>query len=181
MGCQEDIPAGRIAFDSSTICVVRSEVRTDGCASGSARLKLDLVAISLALICSVQTTCVVVGIVVMFAAVRMSARERCGERVRVRADLVVGGDMTLEALTEIAHELRTTTRYRTALPKGINQFSCSCRSSFESLSTSTVLGTFPATSGTRVCERDGKLTPCTKGLSMLQVGPQICAQQRYVI
>lgn len=47
----QDEPAGRMAFDSSTICVVRSEASTDGCAWGSARLKLDLVAMFLAEIC----------------------------------------------------------------------------------------------------------------------------------
>jgi hypothetical protein len=69
------IPAGRIAFDSSIICVLRSEVRTDCGGWGSTRLKLDLVAILLAIMCSVQSTCVYVDVVVMFATIRMSARE----------------------------------------------------------------------------------------------------------
>ena len=40
------VPAGKTAFDSSTSCVVRNDERTDCGAWGSARLKLDLVAIS---------------------------------------------------------------------------------------------------------------------------------------
>lgn len=39
------LPAGRIAFDSATNSVVRSEDRNDGGAWGTARLKFDLVAI----------------------------------------------------------------------------------------------------------------------------------------
>jgi hypothetical protein len=49
-----DTPAGRMAFESSTICVVLSDASIEGCAGrgacGIARLKLDLVAISLAMI-----------------------------------------------------------------------------------------------------------------------------------
>lgn len=41
------VPAGSTALDLPTICVVRSEVRMDG-PGGSARLKLDLVAMSVA-------------------------------------------------------------------------------------------------------------------------------------
>jgi hypothetical protein len=41
----ESIPAGSTAFESPTSCVVRSDARTDGCAWGMARLKLDVVAI----------------------------------------------------------------------------------------------------------------------------------------
>lgn len=61
------IPAGKIALDSSTICVVRIEAKTDDCAWGSTRLKLDLVAILLAIVRSVQSTCVGIDVLVIFA------------------------------------------------------------------------------------------------------------------
>lgn len=104
------MPAGRIAFDSSIICVARSGARTDGCAWGSARLKLDLVAISLALVCSLQCTCAGIEFLIMFATVRTLARGCCGVRMRVRADLEMGGDMTPEALTAkfVGRNLHTT-------------------------------------------------------------------------
>jgi hypothetical protein len=38
------VPAGSMAFDSATMAVVRSEDSNDGCVGGTARLKLDLVA-----------------------------------------------------------------------------------------------------------------------------------------
>ncbi|KAH9860533.1 hypothetical protein J1614_011864 [Plenodomus biglobosus] len=44
MPCEGDIPAGRIALDSSTSCVLRSEARMEGWPWGTARLKFDLVA-----------------------------------------------------------------------------------------------------------------------------------------
>lgn len=66
---QRNAPAGRMAFDSSIICVLRSDARMDGCAWawGTARLKLDLVAILLAMCSLAQSTYVVAKIVVMFA------------------------------------------------------------------------------------------------------------------
>jgi hypothetical protein len=43
---QSAVPAGKIAFESVTISVVRNEDRNDGCPWGTARLKFDLVAIA---------------------------------------------------------------------------------------------------------------------------------------
>jgi hypothetical protein len=65
--------------------VVRSEASTAGCAWGSARLKLDFVAILLAIEYSDQSTCGKTGVAVMFALVRSWARERCGERATPEA------------------------------------------------------------------------------------------------
>lgn len=69
-------PAGRIAFDSSIIFVARSGARTDGLAWGTARLKLDRAAMSLAMLCSLQSICADIKFRVMFATTRTLARER---------------------------------------------------------------------------------------------------------
>lgn len=72
-----------MAFESSTICVVLSEASIEGCAGrgacGIARLKLDLVAISVAMIWPVSLHLLYLGVWSCSQPLR-GARGCCGER-----------------------------------------------------------------------------------------------------